>query len=101
MPSSVDPSKCRRASKEGWKEGRKEGKEAESTPFARERERERERESGKEGRRGPSNLINEINLSAIFGGKVGKGKRGENGEQIRGGAGEKCKVADFKKGLIH
>ena len=37
--------------------------------------RERTTEGGAEGA-GPSKLINEINLSAIFGGKVGKGKRG-------------------------
>ena len=35
----------------------------------------------REERRGPSNLINEINLSAIFGGKVGKGKGEEEGRR--------------------
>ena len=64
-----------------------EGKEAESTPFARAQEGGRER---REGGAGPSKLINEINLSAIFGGKVGKGERERradcrgNMEQIRG-----------------
>ena len=41
--------------------------------------RERTTEGGAEGA-GPSKLINEINLSAIFGGKVGKGKRGRRAE---------------------
>ena len=54
-----------------------EGKEAESTPFARAHEGGRER---REGGAGPSKLINEINLSAIFGGKVGKGKRGRRAD---------------------
>ena len=82
MPSSVDPSKCRVASKEERNEGWR--KEAESTPFARAHD-------AREGGAGPSKLINEINLSAIFGGKVGKGKRGRRAEgtwnmmeQIRG-----------------
>ena len=46
-----------------------------------------------EERRGPSNLINEINLSAIFGGKVGKGKRGEK----RSGEEENAKLQIAKR----
>ena len=71
---------------EGGREGRKEGKEG------REPSRRHLRE---EERRGPSNLINEINLSAIFGGNVGKGKRGSNTSGPDGL--RKCKVTVCKK----
>ena len=84
MPSSVDPSKCRRARKEREERGRVNAICEKSGRGTEEEEEER---------RGPSNLINEINLSAIFGGKVGKGKRGEK----RSGEEENAKLQIAKR----
>ena len=84
---------CRSIKMQKSKEGeRREG------PSQRHLREERGRGTEEEERRGPSNLINEINLSAIFGGKVGKGKRGENGDRTDPwSGGENAKLQTSKK----